>query len=512
MKSKSFDIEQNALEVVDLGKSFPGVRALHNVNLSVRPGEVHALCGENGAGKSTLMKILAGNLRPDTGEIRHLGEPFAPRSPIEAKERGIVLVHQEISLVPDLTVAENLFLGNVPKTLGVFFNRPKLIRDAQELLNRCGYNLPATALAGELTIARQQMVEIARAYATKCSVVIFDEPTAALTDAEAQSLFDNIRRLKAQGTAIIYISHKMKEIFELSDRITVLRDGEAGGTLVTAETDEAEVMRLMIGRSLDRYFHRVEGKFGDVVLKVENLSVPHVSEGVSFEVRSGEILGLYGLVGAGRSEIVEALFGVRPRNGGRIWWQGRPVEINGVKDAVDLGIGLVPEDRKKQGLVLGLGGRDNISLPILDRLSQLSFMKKSAEEELYSHFCKRLRIKSSGPKTRVGTLSGGNQQKFVLAKWLATRPKLLILDEPTRGVDVGAKAEIHALIGELALQGLAVIIISSEMPEVMGVSHRILSLYAGGITGEFDGESVTENMLIEAVMRPSHRETQVGRA
>ncbi|MGI3899297.1 MAG: sugar ABC transporter ATP-binding protein [Janthinobacterium lividum] len=488
------------LELKGLGKSFPGVRALKGVDLSILAGEVHALCGENGAGKSTLMKILAGNIVPDEGSIRYQGVPYRPRSPLDAKRRGIILVHQEISLVADLSVAENLFLGALPTIYGAFLSRKELLRRANAILAECGYDIDPAQPAGELSIARQQMIEIARASATPCSVVIFDEPTAALTGAEARGLFANIAQLKARNVAVVYISHKMREIFELSDRITVLRDGETRGTLDTAATDEPEVMRLMIGRSLDNYFHRVEQRPGNTILEARGITVPgHISD-ASLAVKEGEILGLYGLVGSGRSELVEAIFGIRPMAAGQVAWRGKDVAIRSVRDAVELGIALVPEDRKRQGLVMGLGGRENIVLPILRRISRWSFMRAPDEHRLYADYRARLAIKVSGPNVRVGTLSGGNQQKFVLAKWLATNPKLLILDEPTRGVDVGAKAEIHALIGDLAKSGLAVILISSEMPEIMGVSHRILTLHSGRVTAEFDGATVTEDDLIAAVM------------
>jgi ribose transport system ATP-binding protein len=489
-----------AMRVEGISKRFPGVQALDDVGFDLRAGEVHALCGENGAGKSTLMKILAGGLQPDAGQIIFQGRPLALASPLEAKKQGILLVHQEISLVPDLSVAENLFLGSLPMRSFGRVDHTALHRKTTAVLASAGIDVDPMAIVGGLSIARQQMVEIARALAFKCSVVIFDEPTASLTDSETETLFAGIERLRQGGVAIAYISHKMKEIFRLSDRITVLRDGKVRGTLETAVTNEADVTRLMIGRSLDNYFHRAPRHSGQEVLRVEGFVVPGMVRGVSFAVRTGEVLGLYGLVGAGRSELVEAIFGLRARTAGTLHFDRRPVTVVSSRDAVRLGLALVPEDRKRQGLVLGMSNRHNIALAVLRRTSRFGFTNRGAEEAIFDEYQKRLAIKAPGSSTRTGTLSGGNQQKVVLAKWLATQPKVLILDEPTRGIDVGAKAEVHALIGRLAENGLALIVISSEMPEIMGLSHRILTMQQGVITGEFDGETVKEEDLVAAIM------------
>jgi ABC-type sugar transport system ATPase subunit len=488
------------LEVREVSKAFPGVRALDRVSFDLRPGEVHALCGENGAGKSTLMKILAGSYQPDSGALFHRGTEVRLPTPLAARQRGILLIHQEISLVPQLSVAENLFLGSLPGRFGGRLDRKTLYRDAERVLQECGYALRPSDLVESLSVAQQQMVEIARASAFRCSVVIFDEPTASLTDGEAAVLFKNIERLKQQGVGVIYISHKMKEIFALSDRVSVLRDGEARGTLQTRQTDEAEVTRLMIGRSLDQYFDRAHRRFGAEVLRVEDLSVAGRVQKANLSIRAGEVLGLYGLVGAGRSELVEAVFGLRPRMSGRIFWNGREVEMNSPRQAIEQGLALVPEDRKRQGLVLGMGGRHNMALASLRTLSRGGFMRRSRERALYADYRARLKIRAADDGVAVGTLSGGNQQKVVLAKWLAREPKLLIFDEPTRGIDVGAKAEIHALITRMAEGGAAVLLISSEMPEVMGLSHRILTMYRGAITGEVDEADFSEARLVAAVM------------
>ncbi|HKJ95020.1 MAG TPA: sugar ABC transporter ATP-binding protein [Gammaproteobacteria bacterium] len=486
------------LEVSGVTKTFPGVKALDDVSFDVRPGEVHALVGENGAGKSTLMKVLAGNHRPDAGTIRHMGQPVQHNNPLEAKQRGILLVHQELSLVPELTVAENIYLGSMPlKSFGRVDWRA-LREKTNRVLRDLHCNFRASDIVGRLSIAKQQMVEIARADAFKCNVVIFDEPTASLTDQEKDALFENIHKLKDQGVGIVYISHKMSEIFEITDRITVLRDGKTQGTLNTADTDADEITRMMIGRSLDAYFERADSEPREELLRVEGLTIEGLLRDVSFNVCEGEVVGMYGLVGAGRSEVAETVFGIRKPDAGTIYWRGEAREIASPKDAMKLGIGLVPEDRKEQGLVLGMGGRDNTTLPLLGELNTWGFMQTSRETALFDEYKERMSISTTGPKQPVVNLSGGNQQKFVIAKWMATKPKLLILDEPTRGIDVGSKSEIHKLIARLAESGLAVLVISSEMPEIMGVSHRILTMCEGRLTGDFNYSEVTEDKLLHA--------------
>lgn len=494
----SGSIGEVILEVSGVSKTFPGVRALDDVSFDVRRGEVHALVGENGAGKSTLMKVLAGNHQPDEGTIRHLGEAIRLRDPLEAKQRGILLIHQELSLVPELTVAENIYLGSLPLKPFGLVNWKELRRETDQVLNQLHCHFDAGDRVGELSIAKQQMVEIARAAAFNSNVVIFDEPTASLTDQEKDALFETIRHLKTQGVAIVYISHKMSEIFEITDRVTVLRDGKTQGTLATAETDAEAITRMMIGRSLDSYFERADSELGEETLRVEHLTVDGMIRDVSFSIRAGEVVGMYGLVGAGRSEVAETIFGIRQPDSGTIYWEGKAQVVHSPKDALKLGIGLVPEDRKEQGLVLGMGGRDNTTLPILESLNVLGFMNRSEEQALFQEYKDKLQISTTGPYQPVVNLSGGNQQKFVIAKWLCTQPKLLILDEPTRGIDVGSKSEIHKLIARLAEAGLAVLVISSEMPEIMGVSHRVLTMCEGELTGEFDCREVTEAKLLEA--------------
>ncbi len=489
------------LSVSKVTKTFPGVKALDAVSFDIRAGEVHALVGENGAGKSTLMKVLAGLHAPDGGEIIHQGEPIRVNSPLEARRRGILLIHQELSLSPELSVAENIYLGAWPtNALGVLRKR-KLRRDAQAALDALGSDIRPESRVGDLSIARQQMVEVARAQAFNANVAIFDEPTASLTDAEKDQLFKTIRALQDRGVGVVYISHKMDEIFEITDRITVLRDGQVQGTVETAETDVGSITRMMIGRELESYFHRAQEKFGDEALRVEGLTKAGLFSDVSFSVRAGEVLGLYGLVGAGRSEVVETIFGVRQADSGKLFWQGQEVSFPTPRQAIDMGLSLVPESRKEQGLVLNMGGRENTSLPHLLDFSRMTVMDRAKELRTFDEYRALLEIKTTGPEQPVSTLSGGNQQKFVLAKWLCAAPKLIILDEPTRGIDVGSKSAIHELIAGLAEKGLAVIVISSEMPEVLGISHRVLAMAEGRLVAEFKETEMSEENLINAVSR-----------
>jgi ABC-type sugar transport system ATPase subunit len=483
-------------------KTFPGVVALDEVSFDIRPGEVHALVGENGAGKSTLMKVLAGLYKSDGGEIIYQGKPVDITSPLDARHQGILLIHQELSLSSELSVAENIFLGAWPTNRFGILRKSRLNKDAQAALTALGADFGPSVRLGSLSIAKQQMVEIARANAFEANIVIFDEPTASLTDTEKDLLFKTIRDLRDRGVGIVYISHKMNEIFDLTDRITVLRDGQVQGTVQTNETSIGQITQMMIGRELETFFHRAKSVLGTEVLRVDRLTNMRYFRDVSFSVRQGEVLGLYGLVGAGRSELVETIFGVRMMDAGKIFWQGQPTGRLTPRKATDLGMALVPESRKEQGLVLGQGGRANISLPHPSLFSRATIMNVNEEMRIFEIYKKRLEIKTTGPEQVLSDLSGGNQQKFVLAKWLCADPKLIILDEPTRGIDIGLKSAIHELIAGLAENGLAVIVISSEMPEVLGVSHRILTMSEGHLVGEFSGDEMTEKNLIEAV---SHR-------
>ena len=488
-----------ALRLEGIVKTFPGVRALDGVSFEVLPGEVHALLGENGAGKSTLMKVLAGMHQPDEGSIFIEEHRVVQRTPLEAKANGVVLIHQELSLAEEMTASENIFLGELPRKRFGFVDWKTLHAKAGAILSRLNCDFAPETRVSKLSIAKKQMVEIARALTVDAKAVVFDEPTASLTDAEKVVLFDVIRDLKAQGVGIVYISHRMEEIFTISDRITVLRDGTYRCTLVTAETDEDAVTQAMIGRSLDYSPNHAASGQGDIALEVRGLSCGGLFQDVSFNVRCGEVIGFYGLVGAGRTEIAETLFGLRSPTAGEIFLDGEPATIGSPVEAIARGISLVPESRKEQGLILGMSCRDNMTMPQIAELTSGPFVSGRREAEIYERYRERLAVKAPSPKTPVKNLSGGNQQKIVIGKWLAMNPKVLIVDEPTRGIDVGSKAEIHDLVRELARSGLAVIVISSEMPEVLHVSDRVVAMYHGRIMREFTAEEVTEDNLIQAI-------------
>ncbi len=488
-----------ALRLEGIVKTFPGVRALDGVSLSVMPGEVHALMGENGAGKSTLMKVLGGLHQPNEGRIFIGDEPVVMGSPMDAKAKGVVFIHQELSLAEELSVAENIYLGQLPRKSFGRVDWTRLHADSDAILKRLNCGFGSGAIVGELSIANMQMVEIARALTVDAKAVIFDEPTASLTDAEKVVLFEVIADLRKQGVGIVYISHRMEEIFRISDRISVLRDGAYRGTLKTAETDEDEVTRLMIGRSLDLSRNAEHVELGDVALEVRGLSCGKLFHDVSFDLRAGEVLGFYGLVGAGRTEIAETLFGLRTPTAGKILLKGREVTIHSPMDAIAHGLSLVPEDRKSQGLILGMNCRDNITLPQVDDLTAGPFVSDGAEIAIFDQYRDRLDIKTPSWRQLVGNLSGGNQQKIVIGKWLSMRPEVLIVDEPTRGIDVGSKSEIHNLIRELAKSGYAVIVISSEMPEVLRVSDRVAAMYSGKLMRIFTADEVTEDNLVQAI-------------
>lgn len=488
-----------ALRLEGIVKTFPGVRALDGVSLTVMPGEVHALMGENGAGKSTLMKVLGGILAPNEGQIFIEEQPTVMSSPMNAKAKGVVFIHQELSLADELTVAENIFLGELPTKSFGRVDWQRLYDETDAILKTLNVGFAARTRVGDLSIANQQMVEIARALTVEPRAVIFDEPTASLTDAEKVVLFEVIADLQSRGVGVIYISHRMEEIFKITDRISVLRDGQYRGTLNTAETNEEEVTQLMIGRTLDLSRNESTHELGEVALEVRGLSCGGLFEDVSFSVRRGEVVGFYGLVGAGRTEIAETLFGLREPSAGTIHLAGEEVSIHSPADAIKRGISLVPEDRKGQGLILGMNCRDNMTLPQVSDLTAGPFVSDGAEVAIFDQYRDKLDIRTPGWRQLVGNLSGGNQQKIVIGKWLSMRPEVLIVDEPTRGIDVGSKSEIHNLIRELAAQGYAVIVISSEMPEVLHVSDRIVAMFSGRVMREFTAEEVTEDSLIQAI-------------
>jgi ribose transport system ATP-binding protein len=462
------------------------------VDLTIWPGEVHALVGENGAGKSTLMKILAGAQRPDGGEITLYGKPVHFHTPHQARAAGIGIIYQELTIAPNLTVAGNVFLGSEETKLGFLTDTPAMITHTQEVLDRLGARFRAAQRAAHLSIAEQQQVEIARALFYKSRILVMDEPTTALSDRETDRLFDIVRQLRSEGLAIIYISHRMAEIYELSDRLSVFRDGEFVGELTRLDFSADRIIEMMVGRKLeDLYPEKIAGH-GDVVLQVKNMSDKEHVKNASLELRAGEVLGLSGLVGAGRTELARLIFGADPKESGEVYLNGKLVDIKHPIDAVKLGIGYVPEDRKLAGVFLQMSCRDNIAMNILDRNAKGGIIDFGYVNERARAQAKALSLRAASLWVRAGGLSGGNQQKLLLARWLEINPKVLILDEPTRGVDIGAKAEIYAVIQQLASKGMAVVFISSELPEILGVCKRVIVMREGVVMGEVGGDTGIE--------------------
>ena len=489
-------MSEPAVRFEGVSKRFPGAQALSDVSFEIAAGACHALCGENGAGKSTLGKIVAGIHQPDGGRLLVHGREVHFTGPHDALAAGVGMVHQELAFCDNLSVAENLCLSDLPARGGMV-DHGEMVRRAEAMLDETGTQLDVTRPFGKLAIGQRQMVQIAAAVGGGARIIVFDEPTSSLSQAEAERLFDLIERLKARGVTCIYVSHRMPEIFRLCDAVTILRDGQHVATRPTSSLSESDLVQMMIGRPLAEYFGRhSQGGAGDEVLRVEGLTVPGQFENVSFSLRSGEILGLAGLMGAGRSEVASALFGLERPTHGRIVLHGKPVEIRDPAHAIRLGIGFVPEDRKRQGLVLSASGLHNTSLPILDRLSRLRWIRRTRERTIARDYFDRLRVRAPSVDATVAGLSGGNQQKIVLAKWLAANSQILILDEPTRGVDVGAKAEIHTLIGQLAEKGAAILVISSELPEVISLSDRIVVLRNGRVAGELARRDATEDSVL----------------
>ena len=486
------------LQMHGIGKSFPGVKALSDVSISLDRGEVLGIVGENGAGKSTLMKILAGVFPAETGEMRLDGAPFQPRRPRDSLDAGIIVIHQELSLIPDRSVAENIYLGHLPhgKLGGV--RRAALHRDARDLLARVGLDVPPQTRVRYLGIAQQQLVEIARALSRKARVIVMDEPTATLTTAEQKILFATIALLRQSGVGLVFISHHLEEVFEVCDRITVLRDGVAVETRPAADWNETGLIQAMVNRPIEALFPERHATLGGVLLDVQQLGCEGRFQDVSFSVRAGEVVGIGGLIGAGRTEVLKTIYGALPASGGRVRVQSREARIRSPRDAIAAGVALVPEDRKGEGLVMPFPLRNNIALSTLSRSSWLrSILVPGRIDRLADHAVKSLRIRTPGIRQPVQSLSGGNQQKVVLGRALTTRPRIFLLDEPTRGIDVGAKVEVYRLINTLAEQGSAVLVVSSDMIELLGISDRILVMRAGRLAGvipkpEFSQERVMQ--------------------
>ena len=502
-------MEKKLLDMKDISKTFGSVQALKGVSLDLYAGEVLALMGKNGAGKSTLMNILSGSLQPTEGEIYLKGEKVHVSDPITAKKLGIAKIHQELQIVPELSVAENIFLGRWKSKAGPAVDFKGMIEESRKYLEMLDVKVDPAKKLKDLRIGEQQLVEIAKAISLNSEIIVMDEPTSAISEKEAEKLFNITRRLRGEGKGIIYITHRMEEIFKIADRLTVMRDGQYIGTVRAAETTKDEIIKMMVGRDMSEQYPKDPTEKGEVALEVKELSYipPEGSfrrslKNISLYVRHGEVLGIAGLAGAGRSEFFECLAGVHHgETEGHIYIEGKEVSIKTPSDAIKAGISFATEDRKGTGLVLSRSIGENMSLPLLKKFSPMFFMKTSEEKNIWQKQMETLRIKAPGAKTPASSLSGGNQQKVVLAKWLMTEPKILLLDEPTRGIDVGAKAEIYQLINNLAKQGMAIIVLSSELPEVIGISDRIVTFCEGELTGEFLQKDATQEKLLESATK-----------
>jgi len=488
------------LEIRNISKAFPNVQALSDVSLDIRPGEILAFVGENGAGKSTLLKIINGDYQPDIGTLTIDGQRLTFSNPHAAHAAGIRVIYQEPEIIPGVDVAENIRVGEMPKRFGLI-SRRKLNEEVERSLAEYGFTdvLPIHLLGDQLSSAQRQIVEIMRAIKSGIRVLALDEPTSSLTDDEVERLFTLVRRLRDEGVAIIYVSHRIKEILRLCDRVAILRDGRLVAVKPAAGLNDAEIMRLMVGRELSAVLKRQRAGTEQEVLRVEGLNSNWHSN-ISFHINAGEVVGFAGLVGAGRSELAKVIFGELPKSGGRILLGGRNVNIRRPDDAIAKGIGFAPEDRKREGLILMRSVLENASMAIMRQISRFHFVRRGMERSIATEYIEKLQVRTPSLDQEVGKLSGGNQQKVVLARWLAARPKVLILDEPTRGIDVGAKAEIYGLIDDLANQGLGIMFISSELPEILGLSDRIYVLQNGHITGELSATEASEEAVLALAM------------
>ena len=488
-------LRMSIVEMKNITVEFPGVKALDNVSFSLERGEVHVLLGENGAGKSTLMKVLSGVYKRSAGAVFVDGQEVRFAGTKDAMEAGVNIVHQELNLVPYITVAENIFLGREPKNGGVIAWK-RLFQDAKEVLERLGVDLNPKAVMKTLSVAQQQMVEIAKCVSQNSKVIIFDEPTSSLTDKEIDALFRIIEDLKANGVGVVYISHRFDEIKRIGDRATIMRDGRYIDTVRVADTPVEDMIRMMVGRELSDMFPKIEVPVGEVIFEAKGFSTRDKLENCSLSVRRGEIVALAGLMGAGRTEFARAIIGADPIMTGEVFLDGKKLRIHSPEDAVRQGIGLLPEDRKHHGLVLGMSVEENVTLASLKKAMKNGVLSKKSEAEFAQKYVEAMRIKTPHLRQKVKFLSGGNQQKVVIGKWLMTGGKVLIFDEPTRGIDVAAKAEIYRIMGELASQGMAIIMISSELPEVLGMSDRIVVMCGGRIAGEMSRSEATQEKIM----------------
>lgn len=484
------------LSIQGITKTFPGVKALDEVNLEVKPGEVHALVGENGAGKSTLMNLISGVFPADRGKMTFLGKPFSPANPGEAQRLGIGFVHQEMALCTHLSVAENVYLGRMPELPLKLVNFRKADQLTRKLLREFNIELNPRRAVRELNIASQQVVEIIKALSLDCRLLILDEPTSSLTETETEALFSVINKLKVRGIGVLYISHRLAEVFRICDRVTVLRDGRYIMTGKITETNSEAIITAMVGRSISNLYPPKSKGSGGEIMRVEGFSQPGRFMNIGFALKEGEILGFAGLVGAGRTEVARAICGIDPFGRGRILLRGQEVKFDSYAQAIAADLAYVTEDRKTQGLFLNMPLTRNISVTVLDLLSRAWLVNNRSEARLADEFVSKLRIKTPGIQQLLSNLSGGNQQKVMLAKWLATKPKILFMDEPTRGIDVGAKAEIHRLLRDLANQGMGIVLISSELPEIIGMCDRVVVMNEGIISGELSGPEITEENIM----------------
>jgi len=484
--------------MVDISKSFFGVKALENINIHAYAGKVLALLGENGAGKSTLMKILSGIYKKDTGSIMIQGSEVNISGIKAAEELGISIIHQELSLLPNMTVCENIFLGNEKVSGFRKLNKSEMKAQSAEMLRKIGCSAEPDTMVGKISVGEMQMIEIIKAVSKHSKIIIMDEPTTALTDVETQKLFEVIEKLKSEGIAVIYISHRLDEIFQICDDVTVLRDGKLIGSARVSDVTKDQLITMMVGRELEEQFPYRKSEPGDVVLKVENLSWKDKVRDVSFEVRRGEIVGLSGLMGSGRTETAKIIFGEYKKTSGKISVDGQEVSIQSPKDAIKYGLAYLSEDRKKEGLVLGMSVGENMTLSNLKSFEQTGFrLNRQEESKLVSEYIKKLSIKTTGSKQKIKNLSGGNQQKVIIAKWIMMSPKVLIIDEPTKGIDVGAKKEIYDVLNELKQMGKAIILISSDMPEIVGISDRVIVMHEGIVTGELEREDANQENIMK---------------
>lgn len=488
--------KEKLLLMKDISKSFPGIKALEDVQFELEKGEVRSLLGENGAGKSTLIKVLGGIYQAEEGSIFIEGEEAKITNVDDSRKYGVSIIHQELVLVPHMTVAENIFLGREP-TKGINVDKKKMIRDTQQLLNEFDVSISASDELSKLTIANQQMVEIVKAISFDAKILVMDEPTSSISDKEVDKLFELIRTLKNKGVGIIYVSHKMSEIEEICDKVTILRDGKYIDTKVVSETNRNELISLMVGRNLDNYFERSLTKTDETVLEIKDLSDDVFLKDINFHLKKGEIIGFAGLIGSGRSELMESVFGLRPIIKGQILIKDKEVKINKPADAIKYNIGLVPENRKESALFLVRSVRYNITIDILKNLVKGLKVNKDKENRITKEYIDSLNIKTPTAEYPIGKLSGGNQQKAIIARWLATKPDILILDEPTRGVDVGAKSEIYAIMNQLTKEGMSIIMISSELPEILNLSDRTYVMSEGEITGELQRDEMSQKNIMK---------------